>query len=283
MSIYPNLAGARSRQKLFIVSLEVARLSSVCYHLLIMSAEVPIDLVLELNAVVDGMVGEEQEARRKSRLEEESRLKNEELKNEDENRRKAEHRIHIIAHNERAREIAEISAAREFFLQAQTSLVRHYPSVTVVEGWGNHNPREIARGNGIYQSVYTDVPEFLKIMSDADYQNYYTRLAWREDPNNHHSINLEWDAYNYIEAEYGRDYYFTDERVIIHMFTTAKLPKYDVPQVVYERRLNDGEWQNREEIKRAVIEGIKSPLFHSVPRLHEYMEPRRPSYSKEFG
>ncbi|MDO8618323.1 MAG: hypothetical protein Q7R49_00075 [Candidatus Daviesbacteria bacterium] len=240
----------------------------------------PLDVALEVNAFVDKLILTEQEARQKQEEEKNRQEKVSRLEEQEAARREAEKRVSILAHNERSREIADISGVREFFSQAQLSLVRLHPSAVIVEGWGISDGAE---------------PGFLKTLPDERYLNYCIMLAW--EPFTHHTntINIVEDKYSWIGVECGRDrkwnYYYPDgmgERVIIHMSNArttipGKTLKYggewqDDNIDIFGRVFKEGEWQNSEEIKRAVIEGIKYPHHHSAPKHYKYEPPRRPDF-----
>lgn len=247
---------------------------------------VPLNLTAELNGIINTRITQEQEAvgkqEEKARQEAESKLR----KQEEETRQESEVRIWILTHNERSKEIAMVSGMREFFYQAYARLVQDYPSAIIEEGWGDGFDDRRAPQRKLSQ-----------VSSKENSEDYFVRLLWIDSIGAGSPIDRENGEYQYAQGNaevwHAGAYRVGDELYETLRFNnklTFKRNNYTQTDEFSESRiLTKDEWQNPEEVKKAIIEAIKSPIHHSKPMTDSelnwamYWERVRRGWPKEKG
>ncbi|OGE71147.1 hypothetical protein A2617_04455 [Candidatus Daviesbacteria bacterium RIFOXYD1_FULL_41_10] len=173
----------------------------------------------------------------------------------------------MLIANEHGKQIADQSGIRELITQAQAGLFQYYQAVQIGEVWSKYGSRydfetnrdrseENYRLDKIYGKDHRRLfGPYLKNHSvpSTDWnerQSYFIRLGWREGVNP--NLDLQDSGYNYVEVQCNPwfDSYWGSDTLTVKSMKGHKVFKND-------------EWQDREELKKAILEAVKNPLYES--------------------
>lgn len=226
----------------------------------------PLDLTSEISQIIE-LEFQQVQQREIAKREKEEAIR---LENDAKVQREAEEKSRILAGNERAREIVEVSGIKEILTQAKNSIAQFYPDADIKQAWAKRyiSARDHATWKQLRASYdkgkAVQLEEDLK-PSDKEEQILFIRLGWNECVKYREEHPDHKREYEGKPAYMLGDYYYVE--VICDGFSNILQIK---GQTVYIEGswphegtigFDEKEWHDAKELKKAILTVVKDPLY----------------------